>query len=99
MPSHGGNLQITGPEERDVILNSIDCDDEDNVAYIQWCINFCNSQRSLWDRECFPIKESIMVIKRKEIEGWNCQEHKEEQEVKEEQEFKEEQEQKEEPKA
>ncbi|KAE9386931.1 hypothetical protein BT96DRAFT_948769 [Gymnopus androsaceus JB14] len=76
----------------------LDFDNQDNEAYIQWCIDFRNAQRSLWDRERFPIEESIMVIKRKEIERYR-REHKEEQEVKEEQELKEEQERKEEPKA
>ncbi|KAE9394072.1 hypothetical protein BT96DRAFT_943483 [Gymnopus androsaceus JB14] len=62
-PSHGGNLHITGPEERDFIRNSLDFDDQDNEAYIQWCIDFRNAQRSLWDRERFPIEESIMSEK------------------------------------
>ncbi|KAE9398412.1 hypothetical protein BT96DRAFT_940188 [Gymnopus androsaceus JB14] len=71
-PSHGGNLHITGSEERELILASMDWDDENEVAkeaFVRWCIDFRDAQRSLWDSERAPIEESIMqeIIKQYEL--------------------------------
>lgn len=64
-PWHGGNLHITGSEEIELILASGVCDDEDDdmkISYVQWCIEFCDAQRSLLQSLRAPIEESILSV-------------------------------------
>ena len=37
-------------------------DEEAKNAYIQWCIEFCNAQRCLWESKLTPIEESLMLV-------------------------------------
>lgn len=62
-PYHGGNLHITGLEERRFILDSLSCDDEDEnmkEAFVQWTIQFRDVQRSLWKSELAVIEASLL---------------------------------------
>ncbi|KAE9388376.1 hypothetical protein BT96DRAFT_1004243 [Gymnopus androsaceus JB14] len=62
-PYIGGNLHITGFEERQMIRNSMDFEEFDDreaiEGYVQWCVDFRNAQRSLWDSERAPIEHAI----------------------------------------
>lgn len=64
-PYHGGNLHITGLEERRLILASLDYDEEEEdmkEAYVRCCIEFRAAQRSLWHSELAAIEASLMSV-------------------------------------
>lgn len=57
----GGNLHITGREERNLILSNTDFDDEtETEAFVNWCIEFRDAQRALWDLERLSLEKSTL---------------------------------------
>lgn len=57
----GGNLHITGREEKNLILSNTDFNNEtETEAFVNWCIEFHDAQRALWDLECLSLEKSIL---------------------------------------